>query len=502
MSFLERLRDFLRHPVLVSDTDRVRYQQRFLTVLERCEAEADDPDWLRYQQLVLGENLAEFTDALAADLVAHGIPAADVPALVDTGIALALEKDEQAPTATRTSILHSAVTRAKPYQSGGHPWHNVSRYAREIQAVRQQGGAATITPIGRILLELTGREAVNWLLHVEVALSVGLDDPWRIDRHTLQVLARASSEPLPEASPEAGPVLNDEALERWKALGVLYRETTPRDSWRYAVHSHAFPILNELAGGQDSPMSTLVQALLEDHVRGLLPDPQAGPATTATIRQARLIVHEIGHTVTPIQVALESIARTARAVGITDQTTDPLRRANQALDRLRSFSNKLDELAQLAGEVPGVFDAESALHEAVRMGRPETGHVPATSLPERLPHLVGVRERFVLALVNLLRNAYQAAPADTPTVAMTVALEETRLHVTVDDNGPGVPPAERERIFLDGYSTRAGGSGRGLALARAIIEKDMHGSLTCEDGSSLGGARFVIVVPIYEERTP
>jgi signal transduction histidine kinase len=501
VSFLERLRDFLRHPVLISDTDRMRYQRRFLAVLERCEAAAVNPDWLRHQQLVLGENLAEFTDTLAADLVARGIPAADVPTLVDTGIAIALEQDEQAPNAIRTSILRSAVERAMPYPTIGRPWENVSRYAREIQAVRQQDDAVTITGIGRICLALTGREAVKWLLHVEVALSTGLYDPWRLDRHTLHTISRASSEPLPEASPEPRPILNYEALDRWIALGVLHRQATPSGSWRHAVDPSAQPIIDELAAESDTPMSILVQALLEDEVRDLLPEKQAAPATTATIRQARLIVHEIGHTVTPIQVALESIARTARAASITGKIADPLRRANQALDRLRSFSNKLDELAQLAGEIPDIFDAESALREALRLGRPETGHVPTSAMPERLPRLKGVRSRFVLGIVNVLHNAYQAAPADAPAVAMTVEAQETHLSITIDDNGPGVAPTQREVIFLDGYSTR-GSSGRGLALARATIEHDMNGSLTCEDGSLLGGARFVIVVPIQEERTP
>ncbi len=437
------------------------------------------------------------------------------------------------------NVALNSVESIAPFRSGEDygGWWNVSRYAREIQAMRQDRDRKTITAIGRMLLELAGREAVKWLLHVEVALSTGSNDPWRVDRWTLQILAsRDPSKPLNtlRLKLETGHALSTASLERLAALGLLQvnnlgalgaesrsdtlLEKANERSYRVLPHArrlvlfsffrkttlgiielfdslspffgekHQPPssILGEFAEGRDTPMSILVQALLEDEVRGLLPAEQAVPATTATIRQARLIVHEIGHTVTPVQVALESIARTARAAGIADQIADPLRRANLALDRLRSFSNKLDELAQLAGEVPGVFDAETALHEAVRMGRPETGHVPATSLPKRLPHLLGVRERFVLALVNLLRNAYQAAPADSPTMAVTVELEQSRMHVTVDDNGPGVPPAERERIFLDGYSTRAGGSGRGLALSRAIIEKDMHGSLTCEDGSSMG----------------
>jgi signal transduction histidine kinase len=506
VDFLERLRRFLRHPVPGSDAD-IRYRQHFLALFERRESEGASSEWMRHTQEMLGSRLDLFVSTLSAELLAHGIPAQDIPTLVDTGIALALKIDESRPPPVRWMILQNAVALAldevqldwAKHGQVHSGWADVSRYAWEIQAVRHQGNIATITDIGRMLLTLAGRESIKWLLHVEVTLSTGALDPWRINRQTLQALSTLGSSqslnPL-TYSLAPGDALNFEGLQRMEAFGLLSRV----DSLNYRVLPHAQPILHELGDGRDSPMSILVQALLEDDIRGLLPGKQPALSTTATVRQARMVMHEIGHTVTPIQVALNDIARTARPAGIADQIAEHLQRANQALDRLRSFSSKLDELAQLAREVSDVFDAKTALQEAVRLGQPETGHLPAISLPEVLPQLLGVRSRFVLALVTLLRNAYQAAPAESPLVAITAELEGTRLRIHVDDNGPGVSPAERERIFLDGYSTRAGGSGRGLALARAAIESDMNGSLTYEDGSSLGGARFAIVVPLYEER--
>ena len=428
---------------------------------------------------------------------------------MDAGISLALEVDESPVSGVHAMLLSKAVALAMEqveldysdeYGEVYDGWGDVSRYAREIQAVRQQADTAVITGVGRMLLHLAGREAIKWLLHVEVALSTGARDSWRINRETLHALATV------EPSQPFGPftflfaanssALNFGSIHRMEALGLLERV----DDSHHRVLPHARPILRELADDRDSPMSILVQALLEDDIRGFLPGKQPALSTTATVRQARMVMHEIGHTVTPIQVALNDIARTARAAGIADHIAEHLQRADQALDRLRSFSSKLDELAQLAGEVPDVFDVKTALQEALRLGQPETGHLPAISLPQFLPQLFGVRSRFVLALVTLLRNAYQAAPDESPLVAVAAELDGTRLRINVDDNGPGVPPAARERIFLDRYSTRAGGSGRGLALARAAIESDMNGSLTYEDGSAFGGARFAVVVPIYEER--
>ena len=66
----------------------------------------------------------------------------------------------------------------------------------------------------------------------------------------------------------------------------------------------------------------------------------------------------------------------------------------------------------------------------------------------------------------------------------------------VEDSGPGVPPEDRERIFERFFSRREGGTGVGLALARAIAQAH-QGSLHVED-SELGGAAFVLQLPNSE----
>ena len=100
------------------------------------------------------------------------------------------------------------------------------------------------------------------------------------------------------------------------------------------------------------------------------------------------------------------------------------------------------------------------------------------------------------AVRNLVENARHHAAS-----AVTVALEQTdgRVVLTVDDDGPGVPEGERDRIFerfarVDAArSTVDGGSGLGLAITRAIVER--HGGTVSVGTSPLGGARFVVVLP-------
>jgi signal transduction histidine kinase len=508
VDFLERLRRFLRHPVPVPDADH-RYRQRFLAMLKRRDASGAPPDWVQRTLRMFGSRLNLFVSELSDALLAQGILPQEVPTLVDAGIALALEVDESPASGVHAMILHNAVARAleevqldygTEHGDVYSGWGDVSRYAREIQAVRQQAEAAGITDIGRMLLELAGREAIKFLLYVEVALSTGVRDPWRINRETLQALATLepaqSFNSLTFAFSSPSRALNFQGIQRMEALGLLEQV----DEHSHRVLPHARPILVELAGDPDSPMSILVQALLEDEIRNLLPGKQAASATTVTIRQARLVVHELRNTVLPIQMALEHIDRTITLAGMAERTAVHRQRVEQGLERLLAVADEFDRLARASGETPEAFDAGSAAREAASIIAAEVGVAPELSLPESLPALLGVRTRFVLALVNLLRNAYQASPANEPRVALSIERIGNRVRCTVDDNGPGVPPEQREHVFLNGYSKRPGGSGHGLELVRSTIEKEMGGTLSYEEGSALGGARFVISVPIYERQ--
>lgn len=105
-------------------------------------------------------------------------------------------------------------------------------------------------------------------------------------------------------------------------------------------------------------------------------------------------------------------------------------------------------------------------------------------------------------LRNLLGNAIRAV-GDQGTILITVEPAGDRVLVAVEDDGPGVPPADRERIFerlvrLDaGRSTLSGGSGLGLAIARGYARAH-GGELVCVDPARLPGARFLLTLPVRD----
>ena len=102
------------------------------------------------------------------------------------------------------------------------------------------------------------------------------------------------------------------------------------------------------------------------------------------------------------------------------------------------------------------------------------------------------------AAENLLLNAVEFAGLSPPgQVTVSLIPQKDKTLLIVDDDGPGVPLHERERIFEQYYSSKPGGTGLGLSLVKRVF--DTHGGyIRCEE-SPLGGARFIAALPTWQE---
>jgi signal transduction histidine kinase len=100
------------------------------------------------------------------------------------------------------------------------------------------------------------------------------------------------------------------------------------------------------------------------------------------------------------------------------------------------------------------------------------------------------------AVLNLLENAVKYG-RDGGSVAIACGLEDERVRITVDDDGPGIPAGHEEAIFRLGVrgANERPGSGIGLAVVKALVNRSGGAVSACT--SPLGGARFVVQLPTH-----
>ncbi|MBO6068938.1 MAG: HAMP domain-containing histidine kinase, partial [Bacteroidales bacterium] len=110
--------------------------------------------------------------------------------------------------------------------------------------------------------------------------------------------------------------------------------------------------------------------------------------------------------------------------------------------------------------------------------------------------LVRVRKKqMIRAFVYLISNAVQAVEQQ-PDAKVSVSVEDGGKGdyiISIEDNGPGVSPENRSKLFKPNFTTKSSGTGLGLAITRSIVEQS-SGRISYHT-SPLGGAAFVIELP-------
>lgn len=203
---------------------------------------------------------------------------------------------------------------------------------------------------------------------------------------------------------------------------------------------------------------------------------------------ARRVAHEIKNPLTAMRIALDQLGR--------DGGQGPQRAA--ALEVLDAETERLDRLAREFadfGRLPegpqSEVDVVELIEELGRTAIPESVRVAVSTNGGRRT-VLGHYEALRRAFANLLRNAAEAM-AGRGTIEVGVAGREEGVIVTVADHGPGIPADHRARVFEPYFTTKADGTGLGLALVRQTL--DALRATVRVDETPGGGATFTLVFP-------
>ncbi len=222
----------------------------------------------------------------------------------------------------------------------------------------------------------------------------------------------------------------------------------------------------------------------------------------------------------------DEAARQTELMALERMTASLAREMQATLENIRSAAGELSR--DLPGRTPGRFRPEigkieteadraelalSAAVDYVRHADPDrAGHsvstilnraikqarIPAevavnTELAKGLPRVFVDGRRMVVVFANLLNNAARAMPKGG-VIDVFAARQDESVTVAVSDSGTGIAPDLTDRLFEPVFSTRAPGSGLGLAVAKAFVEEE-GGSirLRTEPGK---GTTFLVTLPV------
>ena len=212
------------------------------------------------------------------------------------------------------------------------------------------------------------------------------------------------------------------------------------------------------------------------------------------------IVHDFRNPMSSLRLDVQMLNREVRKTDRADfeRITDLAGRVRGTLDRMDKVFQEFLYMSKPASGEREALDVVACVKDCLALleARFESHGVHLEPVLPGAPLRAWAYEiPLRRALMNLLVNAEQHSPRGG-TVSVRVVDENEHVGIRVIDNGPGIPPRDRKRVFDMFYSGRAGGTGLGLFLARTAIEQ-CGGSLSIHEASG-GGAELRALLPAAE----
>jgi len=217
------------------------------------------------------------------------------------------------------------------------------------------------------------------------------------------------------------------------------------------------------------------------------------------------IAHEIRNPLNAIRLNLHTVGQVFRdeaALG-DEEIATMLDEMEGEVERLETLMREMLGFVRPGGKEPAALEAVEEVQRTLTILRTnlEQRRIEVHLDASGPPAVVKIEaQRLRQVLINLLKNAIEAL-ADGGMIEIGVRNIRGQVEIVISDDGPGIAPEDRERVFVPFFSTKPSGTGLGLALARKFIG-EAGGTIVCEDGGLRRGCRFRISLPAAESAVP
>jgi two-component system nitrogen regulation sensor histidine kinase NtrY len=212
---------------------------------------------------------------------------------------------------------------------------------------------------------------------------------------------------------------------------------------------------------------------------------------------ARRLAHEIKNPLTPIQLCAERMRRHFSTT--PGPTFDLVEECTSTIvgevDSLKAIVDEFSQFARMPAPRAVPTDLHALLNDALALYHGLLGEVRfERRFAEKLPKVRVDGEQIRRVIINLVDNAIEAMNrSGVITIETHHDPSAALVRLIVTDDGPGIPAAEREKLFMPYYSTKRRGSGLGLAIVRRIVAE--HGGTIEVGDNEPKGTKFTIELP-------
>ena len=214
---------------------------------------------------------------------------------------------------------------------------------------------------------------------------------------------------------------------------------------------------------------------------------------------ARRIAHEVKNPLTPIQLSAQRLKKRYRSqvskdIDVFDECTNTI---VTQVDELKKLVNEFSNFARMPSANPSPNNLNQIIEETLLLYQQGHKNVDINFEKFNTPPVFNLdREQIKRVIINLLENALHAIDGKQGEIAVSSDYDAilNMARIEIADNGHGISPEDKLRLFEPYFSTKKGGTGLGLAIVSTVIS-DHNGYIRVHDNKPFG-TRFVIELPV------
>lgn len=216
---------------------------------------------------------------------------------------------------------------------------------------------------------------------------------------------------------------------------------------------------------------------------------------------AKQVAHEIKNPLTPMRLILQHLQRSWKEdTEIREEQQKKLSKILlEQIDQLSKIANEFSNFAKMPVSHNEKTDIRAIVTNVVKLfEKSENTSIEIKDAENKELYIWADKEQISRVFINLLKNAIQSFPDERPgKIEIELMQNEKKVIVKVSDNGKGIPPEIRDKLFQPNFTTKTSGMGMGLAIAKNIVvscEGDIYYETEINKGST-----FTVELPLLIE---